>query len=312
MVKISVVIPVYNVAEYIEECIQSVLDQSFRDFEIIVVDDCGKDDSIARAEQLLESKAFGIPYKILHHEKNRGLSAGRNTGFEASIGEYVYFLDSDDYITSDCLEKLYAAAIESDAEVTVGEYSATGGDAKWLSHINVKEDIISKPLWTYQIGHYYVMAWNKLCKSEFLRNNQISFIEGLVHEDEPWTFEVACKATKMAVVHDCTYVYRVREGSLQTGKDYNKHFNAYITILKAICDIILNNKVDAYWWLERRKALYFTQTLEKGTKEQIKEMYAVIHDTLPHPQWSKSNCHYFFPKWLGIIFYKKFHRYFLC
>lgn len=312
MVKISVIIPVYNVAEYIEECIQSVLDQSFRDFEIIVVDDCGKDNSIERASALLEAKANGIPYQILHHEKNRGLSAGRNTGMEVAQGDYVYFLDSDDYITLDCLSKLYDTAVETNAEITVGDYYTVGGDAKWLSHIQCGEQIIDNPLEAYLSGQYFVMVWNKLCKKEFLTNNQISFIEGLVHEDEPWTFEVACKAKKMAIVHDCTYVYRVREGSLQTGKDYTKHFKAYLTILNTIAKTIKENQANAFGWYERRKALYYTQTLDKGTPEQVKEMYGVIHDTLPQPKWTKTNCHYYFPKCIGIVLYKKFHKYFLC
>lgn len=311
--KISVIVPVYNVAEYIEECIQSLAVQTFKDFEVIFVDDRGKDDSIHIIERELgRIKANSCDARIIKHKRNRGLSAARNTGFEVARGEYIYFLDSDDYISSDCLEKLYRAAVESNAEVTIGNYEVIGGSSYGLPHLHT--DKCENPLQGYLSGNYYVMAWNKLCKKSFLQDNNLYFIEGLVHEDEPWTFSMACCAKKIALVKDNTYVYRVRENSLQTGKDFSKHFNAYLTILRKIGNIILEKNLSdkCGWWFEKRKALYFNQTIEKGSLEQQKEMYHVIHKLLPAGGWNKIGIHYLMPEFLGIIAYRKFHKYLLC
>lgn len=302
--KISVIVPVYNVSEYIVECIQSLFMQTFKDFEIIVVDDCGNDDSIAIAEDLLSKGS--IPYKILYHDHNRGLSAGRNTGMAAALGEYVYFLDSDDYVSPECFEKLYSKAIESNADITIGDYSVTGGSDTWLLHINTQRT-------SYFDGAYYVMAWNKLCKHSFLKDNNIAFVEGLVHEDEPWTFEIACRTSNIALIEDQTYIYRIRENSLQTGKDFVKHFNAYLVILSRFAHIIVeNSREDLLFWFEKQKALLFLFTEEKGTLEQQKQIYSVIRENLPHPSFTKTGIHYYLPKVLGIFLYRKFYRRHLC
>lgn len=302
--KISVIVPVYNVSEYIAECIQSLFMQTFQDFEIIVVDDCGTDNSMTVAEDLLSKST--LPYQILRHDHNRGLSAGRNTGMAAANAEYVYFLDSDDYITPECLEKLYVKAIDTNADITIGDYSVIGGTNSGLLHINTERT-------SYFDGAYYVMAWNKLCKLSFLKDNKIAFIEGLIHEDEPWSFEVACKTSDIALIEDKTYIYRIRENSLQTGKDFTKHFNAYLTILQQIAKTIVEtNHMGLTWWLEHKKALYFAKTFEKGTLSQQKQIYSVIRDNLPQPSFSKIGIHYYLPKTLGIILYRKFHKYHLC
>ena len=113
---VSVIIPVYQVTDYVERCLKSVMSQTYTDIECIIVDDKTQDDSIEKCERLIEVynnnlKLDGkgrIRFKILHHEVNRGLSAARNTGTQAATGEYLYYLDSDDYISADCIETLIA------------------------------------------------------------------------------------------------------------------------------------------------------------------------------------------------------------
>lgn len=98
--KLSIVIPVFNVAPYIADCLRSVMRQTYTgSMECLIVDDCGTDDSIAIAKQMIADYKGPIRFQILHHEWNRGLSAARNTGTEAATGEYLYYLDSDDEIT---------------------------------------------------------------------------------------------------------------------------------------------------------------------------------------------------------------------
>ena len=106
-IKITIVVPIYNVALYITDCIQSIISQTYQGkIECLLIDDCGTDNSMEIVEGILKSYQGKIDFKICHHNRNRGLSAARNTGINHATGEYIYFLDSDDEITSDCIEKL--------------------------------------------------------------------------------------------------------------------------------------------------------------------------------------------------------------
>ena len=106
MLKVSIVIPVYRVSAYVERCLCSVMNQTYSVYECIIVDDSTDDDSIEKCERMLSSYKGAIRFVILHHEKNRGLSAARNTGLKAATGEYIFFLDSDDELPSDCIATL--------------------------------------------------------------------------------------------------------------------------------------------------------------------------------------------------------------
>ena len=110
---VSIIIPVYNVAPYIGDCLRSVMRQSYKgDVECILVDDCGLDESIVIAEQMIAEYDGPIQFKILHHDHNRGLSAARNTGTLQAKGDWIYYLDSDDEITEDCIEKMMTVVSE--------------------------------------------------------------------------------------------------------------------------------------------------------------------------------------------------------
>lgn len=300
---ISIVIPIYNIEPYIEDCLKSVASQTCLEkgvtCECILVDDCGTDQSIAICERFVSDYKGTISFQILHHEHNRGLSAARNTGMEIAQGEYVYFLDSDDKITPDCLEKLYAKAKETDADVTFGSYETFGCE---------HNQYITE-------GTPFVTAWNKLCKRSFLLDNNIQFIEGLIHEDCPWSFEIECKGAKFAHIQDITYLYLVREGSLQTGKDFNKHFEAYMHILRTYSNIITNTYYGEQlyvWWFEAQKSDFFGKTIAYGTQEQCKEIYNLIRTLNPKLHDNKADWHYFLPPTIGYFIYKRFYKYHLC
>lgn len=299
---ISIIIPIYNVEPYIEDCLKSVVSQTCLEkgvlVECILVDDCGTDHSMAICERFVSETKGPISFQILHHEHNRGLSAARNSGMEIAQGEYVYFLDSDDKITPDCLEKLYTKAKETDADVTFGSYETFGGENK---------QYIAK-------DYPFVTAWNKLCKRSFLQNNNIQFIEGLIHEDNPWSFEVQCKGATFAHILDITYLYLVREGSLQTGKDFNKHFEAYMRILQIYSELIAaTGQVKRYVrWFEREKSLFFVMTVSSGTPEHCRKLYHLIRGLDPKLHENKADWHYYYPETIGYLMYRRFFRYHLC
>ena len=117
--KVSIIIPVHNVAPYVEECIQSVLRQDYKNLEIIIIDDCGMDNSMELVEELVKNSSRDIV--ILRHDYNKGLSAARNTGIKQATGDYIFFLDSDDFIETYCISVLVEIAKDCvDADMVYG------------------------------------------------------------------------------------------------------------------------------------------------------------------------------------------------
>lgn len=225
--KISIIIPVYNVAQYIEECLNSVIAQTYMgDMECLIVDDCGTDDSIAIAKRIIQDYQGNIKFQILHHEHNRGLSAARNTGIEASTGDYLYFLDSDDSIIPECLE-LMVDTLKNYPRAEIVQAGATS------TNKSCGFDMESKSLPVYSCDKYWikcnmlkrnmipVTAWNKLIRRDFLIRNNLFFKEGILHEDEHWNFFVSKRLTQLAICHHNTYKYNVRNGSIITTKNDN-------------------------------------------------------------------------------------------
>ena len=310
---VSVVIPVFNVEQYIAACLESVASQTYTDYEVILVDDCGTDRSMRIVNDYIRSTLVALFTKndnkcrIVRHERNRGLSAARNTGTAVAKGKYVFYLDSDDTITPDCLKMLVAEAERTEAELVVGDIRVTGDD-RWIPRLKDVPDT-NDCFHSYLQGKYYMMAWNKLVRRDFLERNKISFVEGLIHEDCAWSFKVACVAKKIAFVHKETYNYLVRSNSIQTGKDFTKHFDAYCALLQYYADEAMKyGKADdsAFrWWYERQKALHFGQTKDGGTKEQLRKIYGIIRENLPLKGWNKMQVHYCLPSFLGVLAYKK-------
>ena len=238
--KVSIVIPVYNVEPYIEECLQSVMRQTYGGkIECILVDDCGTDNSMEVTERLIEVYNGLIDFKILHHENNRGLSAARNTGIDASSGDYVYFLDSDDWISDDCIEKLVQPLVFKQYDFVLGHYLRDGKDfyglyPKGEYHKNGLRQISRKGI--------PVSACNKLFRKSFLINNQLSFEVGKVYEDTIFSFDLACIKRIYYVVNSITYCYRRREDSITTRKDQSAKIVDIVALFQAIRDRIRQDK----------------------------------------------------------------------
>ena len=229
--KVSIVVPVYNVASCVERCLDSVCSQTYPNIECVLVDDCGTDDSMAVVRKKLDGYTGAVDFTVVRHEKNRGLSAARNTGTAVATGEYVYYLDSDDLLLPDSIEKLSNPLKRERFDFVVGNY-ASGGDSMIYLPLNTEFDIShsgSEILHSYVNNQWYVMAWNKLVRRCFLEENDIRFREGLLHEDHPWSFEIACTAKSMCVVNAITYVYFLRQGSIVNSLS-RKNLDAWVMI----------------------------------------------------------------------------------
>ena len=218
---VSVIIPVYQVSDYVERCIRSVIVQTFTDIECIIVDDATMDDSIEKCERIINDYDGAIRFRILHHEKNRGLSAARNTGIDAASGEYIYFLDGDDEITSDCIEKLVSKVMEDDSiEMVQGSHVRINNGKKELfvsENIRiVGNDEVRNQFLNWRNINY--CAWNKLLKRSFIVENSLYFREGVTHEELLWTFYLIKYLKSAWLCQDITYHYKLRSGSIVTGK----------------------------------------------------------------------------------------------
>lgn len=219
--KISIVIPVYNVAPYIGDCIRSVMHQTWQGpLECIFVDDCGTDQSMEIVNSMLEAYHGDIAFQVVRHLENRGLSAARNTGMSVATGDYVYFLDSDDEMTVDCLEVL-AAPLSHPHDMTIGECRIEGGTLAGVALKLTDGQVLQgdEVLHAYREEAWYMMSVNKLYRMAFLKENGLTFREGIIFEDELWSFQIACMAQSMAVVGRETYVYKLREGSITVNSD---------------------------------------------------------------------------------------------
>lgn len=233
---ISIIVPVYNVEQYIKECFDSIAGQSYKgEIECIFVDDCGHDDSVSVLEKLIAGYNGTIQFCIVHHEHNKGLSGARNTGIRHAKGDYLYFIDSDDSITSDCIEKL-AVLAEKYPQVDIVQGS-TKSKLEWLQLANKHFPEYSdnfKWIRKTMLQRFSIpmTAWNKLVRKELIVNNGLYFEEGLIHEDEVWNFMLARYVHSIAFRCDITYIYRENpDGIMGQAKEYN-----YAPVLNIMVD----------------------------------------------------------------------------
>lgn len=209
---ISVIIPVYNVEDYLERCVESVLRQTYKDYELILVDD-GSEDSSGEICDFYSEKYDMI--KVIHKE-NKGPSHTRNVGIDNALGGYVYFLDSDDYIISECLQILYDNILKYNAEISCGSFGFfdNNNEPKDEEKVNnayscVGRDACMKLLYGKQ---FYTSSCNILIKKEIAQDNL--FPIGKFHEDEMTTFRYFFSASNVVISERKTYYYYQREGSI--------------------------------------------------------------------------------------------------
>lgn len=234
--KVSVIIPVYNVASYIERCLQSVASQTFQRFECLLIDDCGTDGSMRIAEQFIHNYQGEIQFSILRHQRNSGPSAARNTGIKAATGDYIYFMDSDDAITPDCIRTLASLAENyPDADYVQGNI-VTGSEQ--LMEGTIDSDVPEfcddkQQLERIILCKSHRTAWNRLLKRTFLLSCKLFFPVGLVMEDHYWNYFVAKHAHAAAFTHQGTYYYYNNPGSIvnsHSRQHYVRNYTAYMTI----------------------------------------------------------------------------------
>ena len=245
--KVSIIIPISNVAPYIKRCLDSVVAQTYQDIECILIDDCGTDNSIEIAQQYIDNYQGQIQFRLFHHDKNRGLSEARNTGTQEAEGEWIFFLDSDDTLTSNCLSILLALAEKyPDVNFVQGNLlDEKGGIShygfnnipEYCNNLSTIEDIMLRKVIT--------SACNRLIKRSLIIEKELFFPIGMIHEDMYWVYFLSKYVHAAAFSTIGTYIYYTNEGSIMTAVSRATRIKRYTSRLKAstayMTDIKNNN-----------------------------------------------------------------------
>lgn len=277
MIKVSIILPVYNTKDYLEKCLESIINQTLREIEVIVVNDGSLDDSQLVIDEFVKKdnriKAFV--------KENTGLSDTRNFGMKKAKGKYIWFIDSDDYlINEEACEKFYNLAEENNLDIVTCNYISE--NKKGNSIIVKKSEKLLNNIYdgktylkgSYKTGWYIKMVWLNFYNRSFLENNNLKFEVGRVHEDWLFTPVAFLKAQRILCIADCFYYYNYNCKSITKSK-----FNPQNAIDKIYLMSKLKKVCDEQDDIELKKLLYndvignylYSIFLLKHHKENYKE-----------------------------------------
>ena len=210
MIKVSIIVPVYNVEKYVGRCLESIVKQTYPNIEVICVDDCGTDSSIKIVEGY--KRKYPSIISVIKHECNQGLGAARDTGLEAATGEYVLFVDSDDYIKSNYVETYMQEVERNFYDVIIGGY-IRDNDGR-MKKYSVNKDLMSP--WTY------VSACIKLYRKSFLEQYGINFQGIKRYEDGFFSYKILLNNAKVKIIDYAGYYYFCNNASITRNKEKSR------------------------------------------------------------------------------------------
>lgn len=264
MPKLSVIIPIYNVEQYLPKCLDSVINQTYKDLEIICVNDCSPDNSLKICKEYATKDSR---IKIINREKNGGLSAARNSGLDNASGEYIYFIDSDDYIDLDYVEKMVEMMTIAKTDIVLNLNSKIK-DSKYsfFTKQHIKQSncylnpkmLADKQPWS---------AWSALYNRDFIEKYKIRFPEGYVCEDIHFHYFVYLYAQSLYVFDGPSYYYTVRENSIM-------HSNNDIDLMRLNIFELIYEDLSRFGFLD----LYKLRLLYPPLKIQNNEKYTMFKD----------------------------------
>ncbi len=306
---ISVIIPVYNVENYIAKCLDSVLSQSDETVEIICVNDESPDNS----RQIISE--YIAKYKNIKciDRPNGGLSAARNSGVLAAQGKYIVLLDSDDWLEENVLSALYQQAKNNDLDVLIG-------NTKWIYpqkiHVEKLNSAVVLPTITdgtdaiiklMQAEIYVPMAYNYICKRDFIISNKLFFKEGLIYEDELWTPQVLLKANRVSASDIYHYNYLQRENTITNTQGSQLKADSFFYVSKQIIGLsTIKNNTDLKDCLWLRASILYSRgmSMHKELNNAVKQDFKITWQDLRKAGLSDSG----FNKCLGFLGYSKNQR----
>lgn len=321
--KVTIGMPVYGVEPYIRKCVLSVLNQTFKDdIEIICVDDLGPDKSVEIIKELQTTHPRGKNIRLITQPQNMGCWAARNRVLEEAQGEYILLIDSDDYISEDCIEKLYHQAKEHDAEVVYGSVLPVDLEGNTL---DIGQDFLNQPYLVineedglakfankevHPILRDYI--WNILFRHDFIERHHIRFKQARFNDDMICSCDMIPYVSKAVLIPDHTYYYVIRDNSLSNYQhrkeiklDEIKEFIRIYSYLKNKC-IELKNK--SYFETRCTKGMILMFFMICGVlknKDRIKPELSnrVIRDAMRHPLQLKDILHFSNQKLINVGLY---------
>ena len=283
MPKVSVIVPIYNVEKYLEKCINSLLSQTLEDIQIILVNDGSKDNSGNIAKEYEKNNKDRVIYV---EKENGGLSDARNYGLKYATGDFIAFLDSDDYIEKNAYEEMYNQAIEENADYVecdfIWEFPNKIRVDKQYPYKNKKE----------MLSFVRVVAWNKLIKRQLITDNNFEFPKGLRYEDVEFTYKLIPFINKFAYVDKPFIHYVQREGSIANVQ--NERTAEIFTVLDNVIEFYKKNNI----YEEYRDELeynYARYLLCSSLKRMCKIKDKTIREKLLTESWERLNLN--FPNW---------------
>lgn len=278
--QVSVIVPVYNVEPYILRCLNSLVHQTWHDLEIICIDDCGADSSMAIVEQCATNDNR---IKIVRHVHNKGLGASRNTGLKVACAPYIMFCDSDDYYAPTMVEEMLKA-------ITAGEgvdYAACGGEIEYHSHDEMRHTDAKYYQIRYRglvavteevLLHTDVSVWNKIFRHNLIKKYGISFPEGVLYEDTFFFYTYGIHAKNACYIEKKLYHYQRHAQSIMSQtfggrSDYLIHF------------MIIGEKIRDY--------LKENQLLHKHAKLFLKVFFSLLNSALGYEKIEERKAHIF-------------------
>lgn len=286
MPKVSVIVPIYNVEKYLRRCLDSLVNQTLQDLEIILVNDGSTDESGKIAKEYAEKYSDKVKYL---EKENGGLSDARNFGMPYATGEYIAFLDSDDYIETNAYQEMYDKAKEDDADYVecdfIWEYPDKVKEDKKYSYSNKKE----------MLAFVRVVAWNKLIRRKILIDNNITFPKGLRYEDVEFTYKLIPHLSKISYVNKCFVHYTQRQNSIANVQ--NERTAEIFTVLDDVIEYYKENGIYEEYKdeLEYNYARYLLCSSLKrickiADKSKRKELIQKTWDNLneKYPDWKKN------------------------
>ena len=321
--KVTIGMPVYGVEPYIRKCMLSVLNQTFKeDIEIIAVDDLGPDKSVDIIKELQSTHPRGKNIRIITQPQNMGCWAARNRVLEEAQGEYVMLVDSDDYISEDCIDKLYSQAISTGAEVVYGSVMPVDLQG---NKIDIGQDFLNQPylIINEQDGlakfanksvHPTLrdFIWNILIKHDFIINNNIKFKKARFNDDMICSCDMVPLVSKAVLIPDYTYYYVIRDNSLSNYQhrktiklDEIKEFVRIYTYLKEKC---LELKDKPYFETRCTKGMILMffmicGALKNKDRIQPKLENQIVRDAMRHPLSFTDIIKFRNQKFINLIFY---------
>lgn len=246
VIKVTVIIPVYNLREYLVRTVDSVVNQSLKEIEILIIDDGSTDDSI----NIIKMFASIDERIVLYSQPNSGVSLSRNKGIKMAKGEYILFLDGDDTLELNALEKLYKRAKKTNLDIVVGNatvYSLEGKVCLLFNHSrrNLKLNNVSgEALFSILMSNNIFPPLSVLyfCRRKYILDNSLFFKENIIHEDELWCVKVLCKAKNVSLAKFSHYCYFQRYGSIMNSDNLEFRVHSLYIVVKELLRFVDSEK----------------------------------------------------------------------